>query len=102
MNNKNTRYIDYREWLFEELQDPEQAVAYLNEALVDEDPQVFLIALQDVLKAQESNITTVAKKSQMSRQNLYRMLSKNGNPQWKNLTSLFNTMGMQVHLSIKK
>ncbi len=102
MNRINKKYKNYEEWLLEELKDPALAVAYLNETLADEDPQVFLIALQDVLKAQESNITTVAKKSQMSRQNLYRMLSKNGNPQWKNLTSLFNTMGMQVHLSIKK
>lgn len=39
---------DYQEKLLEDLQDPTLASHYLNEALVDEDPRAFLLALKNV------------------------------------------------------
>ena len=45
---------DYREFLLETLEDPKEAMLYLNAALQDrENPQVFIIALQDVGEAIE-------------------------------------------------
>jgi probable addiction module antidote protein len=103
MNKKiKTNHIDYKEWLLQELQDPKLALDYLNEALADEDQTVFLIALKDVLEAQDGDMTAVAREAHISRQNLYRMLSKKGNPRWENLTSLLDSLGMQIHLSFKK
>lgn len=43
---------DYREILLERLKDEEYALMYLNEALKDEDHQVFLLALKDVIESQ--------------------------------------------------
>ena len=37
----------------QDLQDPKEAQAYLNAALMDEDPRVFLLALKNVLEVQE-------------------------------------------------
>lgn len=88
--------------LLEELQDPTLALAYLNEALTDEDQRVFLVALKDVLEAQNEDLTALAKEAHLNRQNLYRMLSKKGNPRWKSLTSLFDVLGFQMQLSLKK
>ncbi len=48
---KKQLLIDYQEELIESLQDFDEAVAYLNEALADEDPRVFLMALKNVLEA---------------------------------------------------
>jgi DNA-binding phage protein len=45
------RTIDYEENLLKALQDPEEALAYLDAALMDEDPNVFLLALKHVLKS---------------------------------------------------
>jgi probable addiction module antidote protein len=95
------KYADYQDWLLEELQDPQLALAYLNKALTDKDPRVFLVALKDVLEARGGDISTLAQEARLSRQNIYRMLSKRGNPRWNSLTSLFDTMGLQVHLSSK-
>ncbi len=39
---------DYKESLFEDLQDPEFAVAYLNAALEESSSDVFLLHLRDV------------------------------------------------------
>ena len=47
----NKRLIDYQEKLLQDLQDPDEALEYLNAALIDEDPRVFLLALKNVLKA---------------------------------------------------
>lgn len=100
MNKK--RGLDYQEWLEQELQDPKFALAYLNEALVDEDQRVFLLALKDVIKAQGSDMSAIAQEANLNRQNLYRMLSKKGNPRWDSLSSLFDTLGFQIQLSLKK
>ncbi len=52
----------YEEKLMEDLQDSELAIAYLNEALMDEDPRVFLLALKDVCAAQDIDMAELAKK----------------------------------------
>lgn len=48
------KYKDYRESLLQDLQDPKEALAYLNAARLDEDKRVFLLALKDVLDAVRS------------------------------------------------
>jgi DNA-binding phage protein len=47
------RTRDYREHLDEVLKDDAEAVAYLNAALAEDDPEVFLLALRDVARARE-------------------------------------------------
>jgi len=46
------KFRDYEEKLIQDLQDPEEALAYLNEAFKDEDPRIFLLALKHVYEAQ--------------------------------------------------
>lgn len=46
------RSKSYKEFLHEQLQEPGAAAAYLNAALEDEDPHVFLLALSDITEAQ--------------------------------------------------
>lgn len=99
---KTRQHTEYHDWLFEELQNPKLALAYLNEALKDEDQRVFLLALKNVLEAQGGDMSAIAAEADLNRQNLYRMLSVKGNPRWDSLTSLFNVLGLQVHLSQKK
>lgn len=93
------KYRKYEESLLESLKDPQEALAYLNAALMDEDQRVFLIALKDVLKAQGIEITAFAEESDLNRQNIYRMLSSTGNPRWNSLKALINTMGLEVKLA---
>jgi probable addiction module antidote protein len=101
MVKKKRIYANYDEFLKERLKNPKLARAYLNEALKDEDQNVFLIALKDVLQAQEEDASAIAKKAHISRQSFYRMLSKKGNPRWNNITSLIDAMGLQVQVRFK-
>jgi probable addiction module antidote protein len=95
------RTKNYEESLLEALKNTDEAVAYLNAALMDEDQEVFLLALQHVLKAQGVDITAFAEEAQITRQNIYRMLSRKGNPRWHNFRSIIDAMGLQFKLEAK-
>lgn len=45
----------YQKYLIESLKDPEEAAGYLNAALEGGDIHVFLLALQNVIKAREGH-----------------------------------------------
>ena len=89
---------DYQEDLHERLQDEDYAAAYLNAALADEDPKVFLIALKDVTDARGKGVAQLAKKTHLNRESLYRTMSERGNPRLNNLCLILEALGL--HLSI--
>ncbi|MBI3258293.1 MAG: putative addiction module antidote protein [Ignavibacteriae bacterium] len=87
----------YESFLTERLKDPEEAAAYLNAALEDEDSGVFLIALRDIAQA-NGGMTQVAQEAHLSRETLYRTLSKKGNPTLISLRALLDICGLQIHI----
>jgi probable addiction module antidote protein len=87
-------WVDHKVGLFEDLRDPEFEIEYLNAALEDEDPRVFLVALRNVAEAR--GLSQVARDAQLNRENLYRMLSPNGNPQLSSLTALLRSIGLRL------
>jgi probable addiction module antidote protein len=89
--------VDYYEWLYKELKDPEEAAAYLNAALEAGDKQAFLLALKNVLIAQ-AGMTKISDRTKINRVSLYKMLSKNGNPGFKNVLRLLKTAGVQFRI----
>ncbi len=101
---KKRIFRTYEEKLMEDLQDVDRAIGYLNEALMDEDPRVFLLALKDVYAAQDIDMTELARKTDLSRENLYRILSPKGNPKLTSIISLLNAVGFSLAIqpTIKK
>ena len=61
----------YDDLLKDMLKDEARALAYLNAALDEQDPRIFLIALRNVTLAQ-GGIATVAARSGLNRESLYR------------------------------
>lgn len=100
MNKK--RYIDYHEDLMQELQDPHEAQEYINAAIQDDDERVFLLALKQVLEAQGGDISWLSKKTNLNRENLYRLLSKRGNPKLTSLKAILNAIGLELAVQIHK
>lgn len=90
----NKRLVDYQERLLQELKDPREALAYINAALMEDDQQLFLIALKNVVEANGGSMSTLAKKSNLNRENLYRMLSKDGNPKLSSILSVLGAVGL--------
>ncbi len=96
---KVARTRSYREYLLKRLQDPEEAVAYLNAALEDEDPRVFLLALRNVADAL-GGMSLLAKETHLSRGTLYRTLSTEGNPRFSSLMSVLEAVGMTISIDM--
>lgn len=94
----NKRLLDYQEKLLQDLQNPDEAQAYLNAALMDEDPRIFLLALKNVLEAQFGDLSKLKKKTNLDRESLYRMLSKRGNPRLLNVIPVLNAIGLQLSI----
>ncbi|KAF3362615.1 hypothetical protein PHSC3_000854 [Chlamydiales bacterium STE3] len=93
-----SRSKSYKELLQERLKSREEAAAYLNAALEDEDPGFFLVALRDIAEA-NGGMTRLAKEAHLNREALYRTLSKKGNPTLVNLRSLLSTVGLEIAIS---
>ena len=80
-------------------EDPEEAAAYLDAALEDGDPQVFLLALRDVAEAR--GIGRLAEETKLNRESMYRMLSKQGNPRLTSLDAVLDAMGLRLGITVK-
>lgn len=85
----------YQKDLLKSLQDPDDAVEYLNAALDDDEPEVFLLALKDVVDSY-GGMSKLATSTSLNMENLYRMSSSKGNPELKSLRTLLLAMGMQL------
>ncbi len=86
--------VPYEVGLLEDLRDSREAAAYLNAALEDDDPRIFLLALRHVAEA--LGMSQVSHGSGLNRENLYRMLSSNGNPQLNSLYTLLRSIGLRL------
>lgn len=95
MTPVTVRYVD---GLRERLKDPANAAAYLDAALEESDQEVFLLALRDVAEAR--GLSVVAQDAQLNRENLYRMLSRDGNPQLASLNALLKSMGLRLAVEV--
>ncbi len=80
------------------LNSPEEVAAYIEAVLEEDDPALLLLALRNVAESQ-GGIAMMAKQSGLSREGLYRTLSKNGNPKISTLMSIMKALGL--HLSVK-
>ncbi len=99
---KKRVFRNYHDKNMEDLQNPKLAIAYLNEALMDEDPRVFLLALKDVCEAQNIDMTELAQKTNLSRENLYRILSSRGNPKLSSIIPILNVVGFSLAVQPSK
>ncbi|MFT5241830.1 MAG: putative addiction module antidote protein [Kiritimatiellia bacterium] len=86
--------VRYDAGLHEDLCDPVEAAAYLNAALEDGSQDVFLMALRDVAKAR--GLTRLAHETSLNRENMYRILSEEGNPQLSSLKALLDSLGLRL------
>jgi probable addiction module antidote protein len=85
----------YDDLLKDMLKDEARALAYLNAALDEQDPRIFLIALRNVTLAQ-GGIATVAARSGLNRESLYRALSEKGNPSVQTLAAVLEALGARL------
>jgi probable addiction module antidote protein len=87
---KKLRAFDAADYL-----DNDDVIAeYLNAALEDENPDVFLAAVSDVAKARGMN--RLAKYSGLGRESLYKTLSPGAKPQYNTVLKLLRSLGVEL------
>jgi probable addiction module antidote protein len=79
-------------------QDAEFAAEFLNAAGEDDDTKTYLTALRKVVDAR-GGIASVAEKTDLSRETLYRTLSSSGNPTIKTLSAVLKATGLKFGVS---
>jgi len=81
------------------LKDPKVAAEYLEEILADGNMELFTAALKDVADARLGGMSALSKKTDLNRQQLYKTLSKNGNPRLDTLSEVLHAVGLRVSVS---
>lgn len=95
------RSENYKADLLEELRrDPQYAADYLTAARSDS-PEAFLVALRDVAEARKG-MKHLARAARVNRENLYRALSRKGNPRIATLDSVLEALGFEVKFIAKR
>jgi len=92
---------NYKEHLLKQLKKTEAAAAYLNAALNDDDPHVFLLALRDIAEA-KGGMGWLADQADLNRENLYRTLSLKGNPRFFNFLAVLDAIGLELTIRARR
>lgn len=79
----------------DELKTAEDIAAYLEIAMEDEDERVLLMALRNSTDS-IGGMTELARRTGLSRETLYRTLSRQGNPKFTTLRSILRAFGLTL------
>lgn len=90
MKKKPTYHGD----LIMRLKNKRYALGYLNVAYQDSDKRVFLLALRNVAEAW-GGMTALSRRAKIPRVSLYRMLSKQGNPEIQSIGNALKALGFR-------
>ncbi|VAX08962.1 hypothetical protein MNBD_GAMMA26-2210 [hydrothermal vent metagenome] len=77
------------------LKTAEDITEYLNAAIEDGNEQVLLMALRNVVNA-TGGMAKLSKKTGLSRESLYRLLSEDGNPRLSSLVAVLRSFGLSL------
>ena len=87
----------YHAELMKQLKDPREAAEYLN-ACFEDSEEVFLLGLRNVVEAR-GGMSALAKNTKLNRENLYRSLSKRGNPKLSSLSTILEALGIELQFT---
>jgi probable addiction module antidote protein len=91
---------DYKADLLADLRDLDYPKGYLS-AAAKESSETLLLALREVAEAQKG-MGEVASEAKVYRENLYRMLSEEGNPRLSSLYAVLDTLGFFIDIGVKE
>lgn len=95
---KTPPFVPYHTALGKILKTKRDVETYLSDALVDEDPRMFLVALKNVVDM-NGGMSKLAKETGLNREGLYQALSVNGNPEYRTLRSILAWAGVRLSLA---
>lgn len=92
------RSVPFKNHHIELLENQKRAKLYLTTALrefeKDKNVEAFLLALRDIAEAQ-GGLSKLSHRTELNRQNLYKALSKNGNPKLETIGIILKGLGFR-------
>ncbi|NOT98111.1 MAG: putative addiction module antidote protein [Sideroxydans sp.] len=79
------------------LTDEETIAEYLNAALEDPNPDLFLVAVRDVARAH--GMTQLAKDAGLGRESLYKALTPGAKPRYDTVVKIMHALGVKLTTS---
>ena len=93
--------LETRKWDVTEYLDTEKRIALFLEAVFEDgDPASIAAAIGEVARAR--GMTNVARDSGLSRENLYKTLSENGNPEFSTVLKVIKALGFGLTITPHK
>lgn len=93
--------IKLTKWdVVEHLNTEEDMIGYFDACLAENDPALIAAALGDIARAR--GMSQVAKDTGLSRENLYRALSGEGNPEFSTIIKVVGALGLTLQSSNKE
>ena len=87
--------VTTRKWdASEYLDSPEMINEYLKAAFEEGDFELLIVAIGNAAKAK--GMSEIARKTEMSRQNLYKALSVNGSPKFETVWKVIEALGFKL------
>jgi probable addiction module antidote protein len=81
----------------ERLTSPEAIAAYLEAAFEEGDPALIAAALGDIARAR--GMTEVSRAAGVTRNTLYKALTKDGDPRLSTLLGVTKALGLKIHVA---
>ena len=82
----------------EHLTSPKAIAAYLNAAMEEDDPDLFLAALSDVARAK--GMGDVARLTGLGRESLYKALAPGAKPRYDTLFKVLHGLGVKLAVEV--
>jgi len=79
----------------EHLKTDEDMAAYLEAALVEDDPSLVAAALGDIARAK--GMSELARQTGLGRESLSKALSPGGNPEFSTVLKVLKALGLRLH-----
>ena len=86
------------EYMHAVLQNDAEAAAYLEAAIYEGDRSGLMIALRRLAEAR-GGIASIAERTGLSRETLYRTLSERGNPRLSSLSAILQATGLKLAIA---
>jgi probable addiction module antidote protein len=86
-----TKTFDVAEFL----EDEETIAEYLNRALEDPNPEMFLLAVRNIARAR--GMTQLARDTGLGRESLYKALSEGAKPRYDTILKVVRALGVKLH-----
>ena len=78
------------------LNDDETVAEYITAALEDPNPDLFLVAVNDVARAR--GMTQLAKDTGLGRESLYKALAPGAKPRFETVMKVVRALGVKLHV----